>query len=288
MKDTKHFQEKRPKSGSIRIGNQTSFAVLPITRPFKYAVARGFDAFEWFPDRRESGEGWTEDDLTSQMRILIRKTARDHDIRLSVHAPWQVNPFRRQAGEYLQKTLRLARDIGAQLVNVHFSHDEGVTAYGEAILSWLDLLAHDEIRLSLENTPESGPEDFNELFTYLHRFEHGNPERVGMCLDAGHANLWPATRGHYPQFIDLLEPHVPIIHIHMHENYGDADSHLALFTGPDGRDGGKPREFMKRMIERGFTGSIILEQWPQPPLLLDEARKRLLAMIDEMVVQDMI
>jgi sugar phosphate isomerase/epimerase len=274
-----YFQENRPKCDHIRIGNQTSFSVRPVTRPFEYAVAQGFDAFEWFPDKKESGGGWTEDDLTKEIRTMVRETARDHDIRLSVHAPWQVNPFRREAGEYLLQDLILARDIGAQLLNVHFTPDEGATAYGQAILPWLDLLAQAEVRLSIENTPETGPEDFNELFAYLHRFEHGQSERVGMCLDAGHANLCSATRGHYPQFIDLLEPHVPIIHIHMHENYGDADSHLALFTGPAGQDMSKPKEFMKRIIERGFTGSIILEQWPQPPRLLDEARQRLLAMI---------
>jgi hypothetical protein len=35
------------------------------------------------------------------------------------------------------------------------------------------------------------------------------------------------------------------------------------------------------MKKRGFSGSIILEQWPEPADLLDEARDRLLGMIGE-------
>jgi sugar phosphate isomerase/epimerase len=101
-----------------------------------------------------------------------------------------------------------------------------------------------------------------------------------MCLDLGHANLYDATRNDYLKFIDLLKPYVPIIHIHMHENYGDSDSHLPFFIGPAGKDTSGLQGFVERMKKRGFSGSVILEQWPQPSLLLNEARDRLYHMFN--------
>ena len=45
----------------IRIGNQTAFSALTPLEPFEYAVQNGFTAFEWFPDKKETGEGWGGD-----------------------------------------------------------------------------------------------------------------------------------------------------------------------------------------------------------------------------------
>jgi len=36
-------------------------AFSALTIPFEYAVESGFNAFEWFPDKKESGEGWDVD-----------------------------------------------------------------------------------------------------------------------------------------------------------------------------------------------------------------------------------
>src|SRR5208283_1108204 len=138
-------------------------------------------------------------------------------------------------------------------------------------------LAPDGIKLSIENTPDTGPEVFNKLFSLLRLRD--NPSHVGMCLDLGHANLCEATRNDYLKFVDMLDPRVPVIHIHIHENYGDNDSHLPLFTGPAGKNPVGIMGFMERMKHRNFSGSIILEQWPQPESLLIEIRTRLLEII---------
>jgi hypothetical protein len=71
---------------------------------------------------------------------------------------------------------------------------------------------------------------------------------------------------------------VPIVHWHAHENWGDRDSHLTLFTGPSARDEAGLRGLVRRLVRRGFCGSVVLEQWPQPPGLLVEARDRLRAL----------
>ncbi len=258
----------------IRIGNQTCYSASPVTVPFEYALSHGFDAFEWFPDRRDTGQGWTEDDLSGKIRTWIRDTAVSRDIALSVHAQWHANPLVPESREALRKALDLAQDIGARLVNIHLFLDNGIQGYVDAVSPLAIELARHGMRLSVENTPLTAPGDFNKLF--LHLGKAG--ANVGMCLDLGHANLCEQTRNDYLRFVDLLDPHVPIIHIHLHENYGDSDSHLPLFTGPSRKDDSGIRGLVERLRKRLFSGSMILEQWPQPESLLDEARNRLVAM----------
>jgi len=249
----------------VRIGNQTAYKALPPGLPFEYAVARGFDAFEWFPDRRPSGQGWDAADLGPEQRAALRERARDADIALSVHAKLPADPLDPGARAHLDEGLRLAADLGAVLLNVHFSRADSVARYAEAVEPWGARCAAAGLRLAIENTPEDGPDDFNELFERL-------GGGVGMCLDIGHANLHPATRNDYLGYIDRLGPHVPIIHIHAHENYGDRDSHLPVFSGPARVDEAGIAGFVDRMRRREFRGSVVIEQWPDPPDLLDRAR----------------
>jgi sugar phosphate isomerase/epimerase len=102
---------------------------------------------------------------------------------------------------------------------------------------------------------------------------------VGLCLDVGHANLCAETRNDYLAYVDRLDPEVVISHVHLHENWGDEDSHLTLFTGPAGRDPASLEGLVDRLVRRGFAGCIILEQWPHPLALLDLARDQLADLI---------
>ena len=265
----------------IRIGNQTAISAGSPERPFAFALDQGFDAFEWFPDRNEAGAGWTEDDLGPEQRAVIREQARVHDLRLSVHAPWWANPLKSGASTILAKSLALAEDLGADLLNLHLYCEQSTAAFVRALEPLLDRLAATPIRLAVENTPLTGPQECNALFEALVRSGRADPDRVGLCFDLGHANLCRATHNDYLKFLDLLHPDLPIIHLHLHENWGDRDSHLPLFTGPAGRDPSGVAGLLQRLARRDFSGRIILEQWPDPPSLLAATRNRLLTMIAE-------
>lgn len=263
----------------IRIGNQTAISATRAELPFEFAVAQGFDAFEWFPDRNAAGAGWTEDNFDREQRASFREIARARDIRVSVHAPWWASPTAPEAVTILNKGIDFARDTGASLFNFHLCREQDVPSFVNALAPVIERLATYGIGLSLENTPLTGPEECNSLFAALTRSGLAGAGRVGMCFDLGHANLCQATRNDYLRFMDRLDPAIPIIHVHLHENYGDRDAHLTLFTGPAGRDSSGIEGFLQRLAKRDFSGCIILEQWPEPPTLLCDARNRLLEMI---------
>ncbi|HMP83864.1 MAG TPA: sugar phosphate isomerase/epimerase family protein [Verrucomicrobiota bacterium] len=264
---------------ALRPGNQTAFAA-PLFEPFEFAVANKFAAFEFFPDRGPSGNGgWDERELDSQTRRYIRDTAQRHGIRLTVHASLEFNPLHDPESDRLYSSVEFASDIGATLLNIHLDASQGVERFAGAIGPTLLATAETGLQLALENTVHSRPEDFNSLFGLL-ASDQGHPvSHAGMCFDLGHANACAATQNDYWKFLDQLSAGVPIIHLHLHENFGDRDSHLTLFTGPSASDDAGLRGFLSRLRQRGFDGCGIFEQWPQPPSLLTDARDRLMKMI---------
>ena len=266
--------------GKIRIGNQTALAAASPDLPFEFALEHGFDAFEWFSDRRDE-RGWCEELVDKAARKQLRETCWKRKIALSVHAPWQASPLMPEGMEQIHRCFDFASDVGAGLVNVHLFTERGIEAFGRALREPLERSVRSGISLSIENTPATGPDDFNRLFHAIEARYGDAARHVGMCLDMGHANLCPATQNDYLGFLDRLGPQVPIIHVHAHENWGDGDSHLTLFTGPSAEDGAGVGELVRRLAARGFAGSIILEQWPDPPELLVEAHRRLKDLLSE-------
>jgi len=261
----------------IRIGNQTSISSDPMT-PFDYAIGHRFDAFEWFPDRRPDGRGWSEGDLSPRARASIRNAAREHDIALSVHGAWDASLLSAAGNDTLLSQAEFAAEIGASTFVVHHSSADGLDQCVDGIGSLVGWLARHGIRIVVENTPQTSAGDVNELFRRL--FSRGLPAgSVGMCFDIGHANLCPSTRNDYVGYLDQLAPDTPILHVHLHENWGDEDSHLTLFTGPAARDAAGVEALVDRLGRRHFSGCMILEQWPHPPGLLDLARDRLVRII---------
>jgi sugar phosphate isomerase/epimerase len=260
----------------LKIGNQTAFAARSAFEPLEFALANGFSAFEFFPDRGPDGTGgWDERGMSLDEREYIRRAAAACDLTLTVHAPLAYDPVRNPDESRLHSTLEFAQDINAGLLNLHLEGSQGIEAFGQALVPVLAAGREAGLKVALENTVWTGPEDFNTLFRWLRRQEPRLAKQAGMCFDLGHANVCQATHNDYCGFLDRLSPEVPIIHLHLHENFGDRDSHLPLFTGPSHDNPAGLLGLLERLKSRGFQGCAILEQWPQPPDLLTEARDRL-------------
>ncbi|MBF0606702.1 MAG: sugar phosphate isomerase/epimerase family protein [Candidatus Magnetobacterium sp. LHC-1] len=264
----------------IRVGNQTSCVAASPGLPFGYAIAAGFDTFEWFPDKKDWG-GWLESDISPTERTNIRKKAAQQKITLSVHAPLAVNPLLGETYGAFTNTVDFALDIGAVLINIHLFNHEGMEKYVQSLEPYIRHTAELNLKLSIENTPEISPDDVNRAFELIGQLDHIPTDHVGMCFDIGHANIFPHTRNDYIRYIKAIQTHVPIIHIHMHENYGDCDRHLPIFTGPAGDNPTGITAFVAEMKRRKFSGSIIMEQWPENPYFLNNARDRLLAIFND-------
>jgi sugar phosphate isomerase/epimerase len=269
----------------IRIGNQTAISCADRLEPFAFALSHGFDAFEWFADKKVNPDGttagWDEDDMDGAARASIREAGRSHDVHFTVHAPWQANPLQPGGEDLLFRSMLFARDIGAGLVNLHLAMDDGAAGFVRALLPLAIAAGRSGMKLTLENTPQTPPQDFNAVFALLAAADTVPPGTAGMCLDIGHANLCAATLNDFLRFYDELDPAVPLLHLHMHENYGDADKHLTLFTGPAGKDDAAIRAFIKRLRGRNYDGVMILEQWPNPPELLVDAASRLRELLED-------
>ncbi len=259
---------------ALRIGNQTAFSAAYPTAPFDYAQEHNFDAFEWFNDKRH-GWGWAQEDSDAHDRTRILEIGQSRKIAYSVHARCQADINLPADREEVFRSIDFARDIGATLVNIYYADSQGVEGFAASLLAVREKANAAGVRLSVENTVFVGPDVFNRLFALLQQRFGSVPPDLGMCFDMGHANLCAASRNNYVGFLEKLEPFVPLIHLHVHENWGDGDSHLPLFTGPAGQNDTGVRTMFRLLKDRGFEGMIIMEQWPTPPDQLLGTRNRL-------------
>ena len=76
-------------------------------------------------------------------------------------------------------------------------------------------------RLMLENVYESEPEEIRTLFEQL------SGQGVGLCLDTGHLTAFGNASA--VEWLDTLAAHLG--QLHLHDNHGSYDQHLALGTG---------------------------------------------------------
>lgn len=256
---------------AIRIGNQTNCNV-PARLPYEFACHHRFDAFEWFSDKGRAG--WCEDDMSPAERAELRQTAQASDIRFSIHAPFAADPTTAPGVQAIFRSIQFGGDVAAGVVNLHLFPEHPVQRFVEALGPLLEAARAADLRLTLENTPHTSPDHCNAIFEALAALPE-TAGRIGMCLDSGHAALFADTHNDAARYVALLGEHVPILHWHAHENWGDRDSHLPLFTGPSAHDDRGLAELVRGLKARGFSGSVVLEQWPQPPEILIETRNRL-------------
>lgn len=263
----------------MRIGNQTAKSAADAMEPFEFALAKGFDAFEWFADADETG-GFAFSSLSEQDRYDLCRRGRVADMRFSVHADWRADPLEPTGAALIKEAIAFAGAIHAPIVVFHLDAQAPVEAMAEALVPLAQKAREQGVCLALENTPQTSPAQFNALFRRLHE----NPatrEHTAMCFDMGHANLHPATRNDYIGYFDQLESHVPIRHVHVHENFGDYDSHLPIGTGPSQANALGVRSLLKRLHQRDYHGSLIMEQWPKPRQVLCKAHDWLKARVHE-------
>ncbi|MGA1823046.1 MAG: hypothetical protein ACMUIP_00190 [bacterium] len=262
----------------FRIGNQTSCHSQHILDPFEFAITHRFESFEWFFDKNMDGSGLDISRVDASFKKYIKQTADNADLSLSVHAPCNISLYSEKDIRVLHEIINFTIDIKARVLVLHFDSSMGLMGFLTRIENVAQDLSNTDIALALENTPENGPLEFNQFFNTMTTRGGG---KVGMAFDIGHANLFRDFRNNYVGYLNALEPHVPINHLHFHENSGESDSHDTIFSTYSKDNDLGIRTVMEILIERCSSANIIFEQWPYPRSLLVDARDRLQKIINQ-------
>lgn len=203
----------------------------------------------------------------------------DYGAAITVHGPFMdLSPG--AVDEKIREITRLrfsqvfdvAAVLGPRAVVFHsgyekwkYAHNVNVWLEG-CIRTWPEFIeraAAIGTRIAIENIFEDEPSSLEALMGEL------GSEHFGICFDTGHFNLFSALP--LSMWLEGLGPR--IIEVHLHDNRGDEDSHLAigdgtfdfkgLFGALEGRDiiytieAHTPEDLVKsiRRIEGDFTGS---------------------------------
>ena len=192
----------------------------------------------------------------------LKELSSEYELKFSVHAPFSsINiaesseEIRRFFVNFLISSLRRAYEIEAEAFVLHpgrltpftFSFPElAKEASFRSLEELLDEAENLGIKLFAENMPLK-----HELINTVESAElffKESDQRARFCLDTGHANLF----GDVSEFIEKLRDKLSYIHIH--DNFGDEDSHLAV--GDGNIDWEKTASLLKRI---NYEGWIILE-----------------------------
>lgn len=183
-------------------------------------------AFKWFDLERPD----------AQVREWGRRLA-EADLAVTVHAPFMdlnpgaVDPLVREATRRsFARTLDLAGLLQARLVVFHpgffrWHYGGRDELWVESSLSfWPELVtraADLDCRMALENIFEENPVTLQALLDGI------DSPWLGHCFDIGHWHLF----GQVPleEWFTALGRHLQ--HLHLHDNLGDRDAHLAIGDG---------------------------------------------------------
>lgn len=133
--------------------------------------------------------------------------------------------YARLAGvELVRNRVEMAARLGTDVIIMHMGHvpdDEPEAAvYWQSLWRSLDELSPSlratGVRIAIENGV------FRHIRTVLERYP---PELVGLCYDCGHGNI---SRDGLDETDSLKDR---LISIHLHDNDGNRDLHMPLFSG---------------------------------------------------------
>jgi sugar phosphate isomerase/epimerase len=167
----------------------------------------------------------------------VASPLRQHGLGITLHAPFvdlsagSTDPaIRGVTRRRFEELLELVPLFQPRTVVAHAGYDW--QRYGYFRNVWLDhstrfwsdvaeRLHRAGCRLMLENVYEHGPEEIRELFERL-RANH-----VGLCLDCGHLTVF--GRAPLAEWLEVLGPLIG--QLHLHDNAGQKDEHLAMGQG---------------------------------------------------------
>jgi sugar phosphate isomerase/epimerase len=255
-----------------------NFPVLPVVSEIEAFAELGFDYLELALDPPKAH--YSE---VRRQKDEILASLRRHRMGLICHLPTFVytadltESIRRASLHEMLESLETAAQLGVAKAVVHPGLINGLapyvlqTARGFAMESLAAIVARGErlgICLCLENMFSKyqsfvEPDDFMEVF--------GIFPGLKMTLDTGHAHIHDPSGRRLLTFIERFGHRLG--HIHVSDNHGQSDEHLALGDGSI-----KFSKVVKALQNTGYDDTITLEVFCENRRKLMESRRQLAAL----------
>lgn len=177
------------------------------------------------------------DDLPGERLQTMARLLAASGRRPTVHAPFfdlspgAMEPMVRDITlQRLSQALQAAARLGAHLMVVHPGYDRW--RYPNLAATWsehaaatfaalLEMARQYDCRLALENIYEESPATLAALVERL------DSPWFGHCFDIGHWRLFGLES--QPDWLQVIAPR--LIHLHLHDNFGQSDDHLPVGEG---------------------------------------------------------
>lgn len=185
-----------------------------------------------------------------------------HNLGVVAHTAYFLpisSPFsgiRQAALEEFRRALKVAKQIGATVMNTHygklppfFSSEQAVEWHVEVFTPLCQDAAELGITIVVEHVPHGGRNQLENLVEILNQVP-----LLRFHLDSGHAKL-EASHDRWDEYLNRLGN--KLLHVHLSDNDGTADQHLSL--------GASPRSFInwpehiRKLKATGYDGTITLE-----------------------------
>ncbi|NOZ59753.1 MAG: sugar phosphate isomerase/epimerase [Euryarchaeota archaeon] len=206
-----------------------------------------------------------------------RELLDSYSMEVSVHAPFadlniaSMNPrIRLESIAQVKDAIQAGYTLGADVVTVHSGRlsphsmwfpERAAELNLQAIEELVEFAGEHGVLLCVENMPRHEGALMSEVEELLELAERFSRREMGITLDVGHA----ATCGDVVEYVEALGER--IANVHLHDNRGDGDEHLAVGDGKI--DFGA---VLSRM--RGYRGRFIIECHREEDVFLSGRRLR--------------
>jgi len=176
-------------------------------------------------------------DTLAEDSIRNVKTSLTHDPRMTVHAPFMdLSPgavdeeIRSVTIKRFSQVFSVSEELNPECIVFHSGYEKWKYAQKiepwleESIKTWTDFIQKAQsmkTKIAIENIFEDTPDTLKILMEEL------GCESFGICFDTGHFNLFSKVK--LEVWLNQLAPY--IVELHLHDNYGNGDDHIAIGDG---------------------------------------------------------
>ncbi len=213
---------------SFAVASTLAYLNKSLAEAFKRINAMGFEGVEIYYEGRHNAPA---EKITDDISI--------YDQRIYLHAPFSdlnIASFNKnvldESKRLILESLETASLIGAEITTIHFGRysplglsypEEAVSRNRESVKEIIEHADDMGVGIAFENAPRG----FGAMYGSLSMLEELVEDTgIKITLDVGHSATWESG---VENFINILGE--SIAHVHLHDNTGNDDKHLAIGNG---------------------------------------------------------